>query len=85
MRPLILKGDGNYFFLSGLTKAALHDNPLALSRNSIGFLRERNPKKRGDLAAHNPRFVAIQKDIDDIKDDFRVIIQELIIISGTSK
>jgi len=84
-RSLIVDVDGNYLQLSGIINKALDQNPLGLTRNNKTFLKERRAKKRGDLAAHNPRFVAVRKDIDNIAGDFRVIIQELIIISGTSK
>jgi hypothetical protein len=67
---------GNYFYLSDLIGFLLNENTWSLGRNSIYGLPK--IKKLGDMSAHNRRFNAKKKDIDNIKEDLRIVIEELI-------
>ncbi len=68
--------NGDFFYLSDLINKLLIEKSWNISRNAKqGF---KNIKNIGDLAAHNRRFCAKQSDIDKIKQDVRICIQELI-------
>jgi hypothetical protein len=70
---------GNFLFLSDLVTATLAETTWNLSRNTKKSL----PKLKdvGDKSAHNRRFVAVRNDIDLLKNDLRVVIQELVTIA----
>jgi hypothetical protein len=78
-----IKKNGDYIFLKDMINVALSETSLNLSRNAKNAL----PKLKdvGDKSAHSRRFLALRQDIDDIKPDLRIIIQELLIISGIKK
>jgi hypothetical protein len=83
-----IKGtDGNFFQLADLVDRAIQESDSHgawnLSRNTKDGLKK--IKKKGDLSAHNRRYLAHRSDIDDIRDDFRVVVQELISISGIQR
>lgn len=75
-----IKKEGDYVFLKNMITITLSETNLNLGRNTKKAL----PKLKdiGDKSAHSRRFIAIRQDIDDIKSDLRVVIQELIILSG---
>ena len=72
----IKDSSGNFFYLSGLISAMENETAWTISRNSRKSLS--TIKKIGDLSAHNRRYTAKKQDIDKIKDDIRIVIEELI-------
>jgi len=75
----IKDGNGNYFYLSTLLEKLVNESTWTITRNSI----QASPriKKFADLSAHNRRFNAKRKDIEEIKDDVRILIEELVHLS----
>jgi hypothetical protein len=76
-----IKVDGGFYMhLHYLIEQLLSQNDKwNIGRNaSVGF---RKIKEKGDLAAHNRRFLARKSDIDDLKEYIRVCIEELIHIA----
>lgn len=72
-----IKGkDGNFLYLSELIPALLSESKWNISRNATQSIPK--IKKLGDLSAHNRRFLAKKDDIDKIKDDLRIVIEELV-------
>ena len=78
-----IKKNGDYMFLRDMIGVTLAESSLNLSRNAKTAL----PKLKdvGDKSAHSRRYIAIRHDIDNIKPDLRLIIQELLFISGIKK
>lgn len=74
-----IKRNDDYMFLRDMIGVTLAESSLNLSRNAKTAL----PKLKdvGDKSAHSRRFIAIRHDIDNVKPDLRIIIQELLIIS----
>jgi hypothetical protein len=79
-----IKGaDGFYYYLNDLIGLLLSETTWTITRNSQqAFPRI---KKFADLSAHNRRFNAKKPDIDQIKDDIRIVIEELVHIAGFDK
>ncbi|MGB0916206.1 MAG: hypothetical protein ACPGU4_01345 [Flavobacteriales bacterium] len=74
-----IKGsDGHYFFLSKLVDKYLNQNYWPVNRNTGKAL----PliKNLGDLSAHNIRFSAKKPDLDKIKHDLRVVIEDIVLL-----
>lgn len=71
--------DGNFLSLEKLIDKTLAEQSWNLGRDSKKSLPRL--KKIGDLSAHNRRYVAHRNDLEKIKDDFRVIVQELVYIA----
>lgn len=78
-----IKKNEEYMFLRDMINITLAESSLNLSRNAKQALPRL--KDIGDKSAHSRRFIAIRHDIDDIKPDLRIIIQELLIIAGIKK
>lgn len=77
----IKEKNGDFFYLKGLIVKLLAENGKSwnLSKNcrkSIPAI-----KKIGDQSAHSRFFTAKKPDIDKIKGDLRIVIEELLIIS----
>lgn len=70
---------GNYFFLGDLITHFIAEKTWTLSRNTKGALPK--IKKHADLSAHNRRFNAKKNDIDQIKLELRIVIEELVKIT----
>jgi len=70
---------GDYLYLRDLITITLNETAWTLSRNAKSSL----PKLKdiGDKSAHSRRFNAVRNDIDELKPDIRIIIQELLSIS----
>lgn len=67
---------GQYFYLSDLIGIFLSETTWTASRNTQNGL---SPiKKIADVSAHNRRFNAKKPDIDKIKTDLRIVIEELV-------
>ena len=74
-----IKGDnGHFFFLSDLIPKLISSKKWTLGRNSKESLPK--IKKLGDLSAHNRRFNAKKSDINAIKDELRIVIEELVLL-----
>lgn len=75
-----IKKNGDYMFLRDMINVSLTETKLNLSRNTKTAL----PKLKdiGDKSAHSRRFNAIRHDIDNIRSELRVVIQELLVIAG---
>jgi len=72
-----IKGsDGNFYYLSDLINYFVNETKWNLSRNAKNSIPE--IKRIADLSAHNRRFIAKQHDVDKIKNDLRIVIEELI-------
>jgi len=71
---------GDFFYLSDLISIMLSDSSWNLSRNTRNAL----PKLKdiGDKSAHSRRFNAVRNDIDKIKPEIRVVVQELVYLAG---
>lgn len=71
--------NGDFYFLSDLVSAILSEAKWNLSRNA----RKALPKLKdvGDKSAHSRRFIAVRNDIDTLRSDLRVVVQELITIA----
>lgn len=70
---------GDFFFLKELVDKTLAETAWNLSRNSKKSL----PKLKdiGDKSAHSRRFNAVREDIDNLKEDLRLVIQELVTLA----
>lgn len=75
--------DGNYFYLSDLIRITTNEPNFKISRNSKTAFPE--IKKIADLAAHSRRFNAKRSDVDKIKGDVRIVIEELVHIAGIKR
>lgn len=75
----IKNSSGNYLMLEGIIKNARTNKKLDLSR-----LREKLDDFRevGNFSAHGISYTASKKDIDDIKINYRAILEELYIKAG---
>ena len=68
--------NGGYFFLSDLIAKLINESAWHLTK----IVREEIPKikKLADSSVHSKRFTATKSDIDNIKTDIRIILQEFI-------
>jgi hypothetical protein len=74
----IIDKNNNHYFLNELITKLTEEKSWKLTRNSKQALP--NIKKYGDLSAHNRRFNAKKQDLDSLKDDLRIVIEEFISI-----
>ena len=79
----IKNSEGNFYYLSDLISKLLKQTKWSVGRNSQQSLPR--IKKFADLSAHNRRFNAKKSDLDGIKDDVRIVIEELIHIAQLKK
>lgn len=68
-----------YVMLESIVKNAKNNVILKLSRIKKEF---DNFRKIGNFSAHSITYIAAKKDIDDIKLDYRVMLEELYNKSG---
>ena len=73
---MIKKADGCFFYLSDLITELLKEPKWNVSRNAKQALPK--IKKIGDLSAHNRRYFARKHDADLLRDDLRIVLEELI-------
>lgn len=80
MANKIQSQSGDFSYLSDLISCTLNETSWNLSRNAKQAL----PKLKdiGDKSAHSRRFNAVRNDIDKISPDLRVVVQELVYLSG---
>lgn len=69
--------NGVFYFLSDLITKYILSSKWNVSRNLEDSIKK--VKKYGDLSAHNRRFLAKKKDIDDFKFDLRQCAQEILL------
>jgi hypothetical protein len=76
----IKDGNGDFFFLSELIQLTHAESSWNLTRNSKSAL----PKLKdiGDKSAHSRRYHAVRNDLDKLLPEIRVVVQELIYLSG---
>ena len=80
VRDRIKNDKGNYLFCSDLIDKLVSEKQLwTIGRNAIDGMKK--IKTLGDLCAHNRRFNATKNDLDGIKLDLRVVLEELIHLS----
>ena len=75
----IKNGNGDFLYLSDLVSALQSETSWNLGRNTKKVLPAL--KAIGDYSAHSRRYVAHRKDIDDVKNDFRLVTQELVFLA----
>ncbi|MDF2189836.1 hypothetical protein [Paraflavitalea sp. CAU 1676] len=73
---LIKKPDGAFFYLSDLIGEFLKEPKWNVGRNAKNGLPK--IKKIGDQSAHNRRYIARKNDLEHIKEELRVVIEELV-------
>lgn len=76
----IKNSQGDFFYLRDLINATLNEPSWNLSRNCRSALP--HLKDVGDKSAHSRRFIAQKGDINKLIGDIRVVVQELIYLSG---
>lgn len=76
VESLIKKPDWNFFYLSDLIVEFLKEPKWSIWRNAKNGLPK--IKKIWDLSAHNRRYIARKNDLGEIKDDLRIVLEELI-------
>ena len=76
IKNIIMDQNREYLQLSYLIEKLLNESSWSISRNTKKSIPE--IKKFADLAAHNRRFFAKKNDVDKIKIDLRIVLQELL-------
>lgn len=76
----IKNASGDFFYLRDLIDKTLTEKKWNLDRNTKSALPRL--KKLGDQSAHSRRFIAQYKDLEKIKDDFRIALQEFVYIAN---
>lgn len=66
----------NFYYLSDLIEIFKAETTWNIGRNAKNSLQ--SLKKMGDLSAHNRRYIARKIDLDKLKDDLRIVLEELI-------
>lgn len=74
---------GNFFFLSDLIDLFKAETAWNIGRNASAVLL--NLKKIGDMSAHARRFIARKGDIEKVKEDLRIVLEELVLLNDYSK
>lgn len=76
----IQKPNGDFLYLSDLIDCILSETTWNLGRNTKTALPRL--KSIGDLAAHARRYNTHRQDINKIINDLRIVVQELVYLSG---
>jgi hypothetical protein len=79
----IQKPDGTFLYLQDLVTATLNETSWTIGRNVKKALP--NLKDIGNQSAHGRRYIARKTDLDNVKRDLRLTVEELIILSGLRK
>ncbi len=79
----ICNADGNYYYLNELISRAISSSHWKLGRNTKTSMKKL--KTIGDMSAHSRRYNAKRSYIDDLVQDIRVVIEELLYLSGLRK
>lgn len=72
----IKNGNDNFFYLSDLIEKFKQETTWNIGRNAKESLPKL--KKMGDLSAHNRRYIAKKPDLDSLKSDLRIVLEELV-------
>jgi hypothetical protein len=72
----IKNSSDNFLYLNDLIDAFKTESTWNIGRNAKESLPKL--KKMGDLSAHNRRYTANKVDVDKLKDDLRIVLEELI-------
>ena len=75
----IKNSQGDFLYLGDLISATLNEPAWTLGRNAKKSLKEL--KDIGDKSAHSRRFNAQRQDIEKVRDDLRVAVQELVYLA----
>jgi hypothetical protein len=75
----IQNSSGDFLYLGDLIAATLNNTSWNIGRNTKKALK--NLKDIGDKSAHSRRFIAQRLDIDNVADDLRIAVQELIYLA----
>jgi len=75
----ITNASGDYLYLSDLADRALAESSWTLSRNAKKALPKL--KRLGDQSAHSRRFTARKPDVDTLKAELRIIVEELLVLA----
>jgi hypothetical protein len=68
--------NGQFYYLSDLIDVFIAETSWNIGRNAKSSMP--SLKKLGDLSAHNRRYVARKTDLEKIKGDLRIVLEELI-------
>lgn len=79
----IQKPDGTFFYLQDLVNLTLAEPSWTIGRNVKKALP--NLKDIGNQSAHGRRYIARKNDLDNVKRDLRLTIEELVILSKLKK
>jgi len=79
----IKKPDGTFFYLQDLVTYTLSESSWTIGRNVRKALP--NLKDIGNQSAHGRRYIARKTDLDNVKRDLRLTIEELVNLSGLHK
>jgi hypothetical protein len=81
------KRDGNFLMLSELIDELLKVDAEPSGWNLSRKCKEALPriKRKADMAAHARTYLARRHDVDDIRDDLRIAVEDLIHISGLQR
>ncbi|WP_199798094.1 DUF4145 domain-containing protein [Tsuneonella amylolytica] len=76
----IQNADGDFYYLRDLVAQTIVSSAWNLSRNTKRAL----PKLKdvGDKSAHSRRFNAVKNDLESIRGDLRVVVEELLSLAG---
>ncbi len=72
----IKDSEDNFLFLSHLIPAYLNKKEFSVSKNTKKSLMKL--KEKGDLSAHNRRFIAKRPDLDNCKFELRQFVQDIV-------
>ncbi|MDB4733568.1 DUF4145 domain-containing protein [Planctomicrobium sp.] len=67
---------GDYLLLGGIITDAVDRNRLNLNRDSKRSLKQ--IREYGNRSAHNRRYIAVKRDLDDLQIGFRVAVDDLL-------
>lgn len=79
MTAKIQKQDGTFYYLQDLINITLNESSWTLGRNVKKALP--NLKDIGNQSAHGRRYIARKGDLEDVKRDLRLTLEELVILS----
>lgn len=72
----VKNSSGNFYYLNDLIEIFKVEITWNIGRNAKSSLP--NLKKMGDMSAHNRRYIARKSDLDKLKDDLRIVLEELL-------
>ena len=75
-----IQKNGDFLYLRDLISSALSEPAWNLSRNTKAALPRL--KDIGDKSAHSRRFNAHRRDLDSVRDDVRVVVQEFMYLAA---